>query len=193
MRIMRTFVLIVLVVLLASCGNNPVLPNSTLASITLPTGDLTLKSADEGIFPDKSVLEDPENPFILTPITDQMKWEDQGGLEGSTVVAGGRSKACFYMWATILTREPWGEPQYYTALALKRQFEDNGSTILSNQAVRAYKSVLENFLWDMTVDEWGNLQRIALWAASDVTDIGINVADWGYLYDSSNNILEKNQ
>lgn len=190
MKPMTYLVLLLVLAGLSGCGDDPVLPNSYLTPQALPTGNLVLKSADAGVFPDRSVLDDPDNPFSHCPITEQLKWRDQGGVEGG--YGSGLSKARFYLWSTLLIREPWGEPQYYTALALLEQWELNSSTVLSNQAVRAYRALLENFFRDLAVTPSGTLERIALWAAYDLKiRMGINLADWGYIYESAHNILEK--
>ena len=81
---MKHMILVVLLCLacFSGCGDDPVLPNAYLTPQALPTGTLVLKSPDAGVFPDQSVLDDPDNPFSRCPITEQLKWRDQGGVEG---------------------------------------------------------------------------------------------------------------
>ena len=61
------------------------------------------------------------------------------------------AKARFYFWATALARRQSGENQYYTALALHELYDLNSDMIVKEQALKAYRSVLDNFFGSVTV------------------------------------------
>ena len=66
------------------------------------------------------------------------------------------AKARFYLWATALARRPTGENQFFTALSLHELFDANSNVlsrdeIVREQALRAYRSVLDNFFGSVTV------------------------------------------
>jgi hypothetical protein len=75
---------------------------------------LKLSSPTEGVHPDRSVLEDPHNPFVDGHLSDQTVWQ----LQSNATAVG-----CFYAWATNTARGATGERQYYAALNLKTIYE----------------------------------------------------------------------
>ena len=100
-----------------------------------------LHTANMGIHPDRSVLDDPNNPFRHYWVTEDAKWDinDHAG-----------DVAAFYCWASILAWEPTGEHQYYSAEKLRAMVENdrvNGSTkvFVRDMAIRAYQAVLDHF------------------------------------------------
>ncbi len=118
--------------------------------IVLPTDTLlNLACADVGINNEPCVLSDPENPFVTTATAEfnvnnpdaQTKWD----LANSIAAGPTGAKARFYLWATALARFPSGENQYMTALALHELFDANSDVIIQEQALKAYRSVLDNF------------------------------------------------
>ncbi|MEO0575988.1 MAG: hypothetical protein AAF004_11030 [Pseudomonadota bacterium] len=120
--------------------NEVLLPSDTL---------LNLACADVAIYTETCVLGDPENPFVTVTIGEfdannpdaQTKFDLAAGLpQGPT-----GAKARFYLWATALARRPSGENQYFTALALHELFDANSDPLIQEQALRAYRSVLDNF------------------------------------------------
>ena len=130
-------------------------------AIILPT-DVVLNLACEnvGIHPETCVLGDPENPFVTTPII-EFDVNNPGGdnkfdLFNSIPAGPTGAKARFYFWATALARRPSGENQFYTAVALHELFDAN-SNVLSedelarDQALKAYRSLLDNFFGSVTV------------------------------------------
>jgi hypothetical protein len=131
-------------------------------TIILPT-DVVLNLAcdDMGVHPETCVLEDPENPFALVPISefDVNNPEDEFNkfeLANSIPFGPNGAKARFYLWATALARFPSGENQYYTALALHELFDANSNDfsedeLIQEQAKKAYRSVLDNFFGSVTV------------------------------------------
>lgn len=130
-------------------------------SIVLPT-DVVLDLACEnvGIHPETCVLEDPQNPFVNVPII-EFDVNNPGGdnkfdLFNSIPPGPTGAKARFYFWATALARRPSGENQFYTALALHELFDANSNVlskdeIVRAQALKAYRSVLDNFFGSVTV------------------------------------------
>jgi len=119
-------------------------------AIVLPTDTLlNLACADVGIFDNTCVLEDPENPFATVAIIefDENNPEAFNKLELASQIPSGPdgAKARFYFWATALARRASGENQFYTALALHELWSLNSDPIVEEQALRAYRSVLDYF------------------------------------------------
>ena len=127
-------------------------------TVVLPT-DVVLDLACDnvGIYPENCVLGDPANPFITTTIPefDQDNPPPPGAFEKFDIVTAlppgpTGAKARFYFWATALARFPSGENQWYTARALHELFDANSNSIskddlVREQALKAYRSVLDNF------------------------------------------------
>lgn len=130
--------------------------------LALPS-DVILKLAceDAGVHPETCVLADPENPFVTTTITEFNVNNPDAGLNKFDLAnalppgpAG--AKARYYFWATALARFPSGENQYYTAVALHELFDANSNDagqdeLARTQALKAYRSVLDNFFESATV------------------------------------------
>ena len=130
-------------------------------AIVLPT-DVVLNLACEnvGIHPETCVLEDPENPFATTTILEfdpnNPGVENKFELFNSIPAGPTGAKARFYLWATALARRPSGENQFYTALALHELFDANSNVLdqdelVREQALKAYRSLLDNFFGSVTV------------------------------------------
>ena len=124
-------------------------------AIVLPTDTLlNLGCADAGIGFELCVLEDPENPFALvaTPEFNVNNPNAQTKFELANNIPAGPTgaKARFYLWATALARFPSGENQWYTARALHELFDANSDPLIQEQALRAYRSVLDNFWGSVT-------------------------------------------
>jgi hypothetical protein len=131
-------------------------------TILLPTDVvLNLACADVGVHPENCVLNDPENPFALVPISeyDVNNPDDEFNkfnLANTIPLGPNGAKARFYLWATALARFPSGENQYYTAKALHELFDANSNALSEDELVReqakkAYRSVLDNFFGSVTV------------------------------------------
>lgn len=130
-------------------------------SIVLPT-DVVLDfyCEDVGVYPETCVLEDPENPFATTTIIEfdlnNPDADNKFDLFNSLPPGPSGAKARFYFWATALAQRPSGENQYYTALALHELYDANSNAISTDelvreQALKAYRSVLDNFFSSVTV------------------------------------------
>ena len=120
--------------------NEVILPTDTL---------LNLACIDVGIGQETCVLEDTENPFVTVSIPefdpnnpDQISKFD---LISEIPIGPSGAKARFYFWATALARRQSGENQYFTALALHELFDANSDPLIQEQALKAYRSVLDNF------------------------------------------------
>jgi hypothetical protein len=114
---------------------------------------LHLDSADEGVHPDRSVLDDPANPFATGVLTDATVWELQS--RGGPVTA-------FYAWATANARGATGERQYYAALDLKAVFDLEKADPaelpeVRLRAIRGFQAVLDHFPTAVTYDATGTI------------------------------------
>ena len=117
--------------------------------------DLTFQfhSTEVGIYPDASVLEDPNNPFVRSTLGAETKWQIQ---------ASGQPVAAFYAWATLLAREPGGEAQFYVGNNLLAIYQSGAASQedllkVKEQGIRAYQSVLDNFPDAVTYDATGTI------------------------------------
>lgn len=110
-------------------------------------------SAEVGVHPDTSILDDPNNPFagVLDPNGD-LKWEiDASGCDRAT-----------YSWATALALQPTGEHQYYTASCMKALYD--GGRVADEDlypvwvlAVRGFEQLLLEFPDSVTYDTTGTI------------------------------------
>lgn len=107
-------------------------------SIDLPTdSQLNFACENEGVFPDDCVLDNADNPYVTVNVTDATKFQLNDDAPSA--------KSRYYLWATALARQPMGENQYYTAVSLHEVFAESGSPTTRDQAIKAYRSVLDNF------------------------------------------------
>ncbi len=156
----RLFVLLVLGSVLALGGcNEPDSDDGTVVTATqLPLDTvLNLACADAGIWPNECVLNDPENPFRFVPILefDEMNPDAENKFLLNNQLPSGPAgaKSRFYLWATALARRGSGENQWYTARALHELWNVSRDPIIQEQALRAYRSVLQNFFGSVTFFE----------------------------------------
>ena len=124
--------------------------------IILPTDTLVnLACAEVGIHLNRCVLEDPENPFATTTIIEfdvnNPDLANKFDLFNSIPAGPTGAKARYYFWATALARRSSGENQFYTALALHELWDLNSDLIIQEQALKAYRSVLDNYFASVTV------------------------------------------
>lgn len=128
-------------------------------TIQLPTDVvLNLACEDVGIAGETCVLDDPENPYASTTII-EFSVDDPGNkfdLFNAIPAGPTGAKARFYFWATALAGRQSGENQFYTALALHELFDANSNAIskdelIREQALKAYRSVLDNFFSSVTI------------------------------------------
>ena len=152
-------------ILVAGCsGERTNEDGEIINGIALPS-DVVLNLACEnvGIHPENCVLGDPENPYITTTIVEfdpnaPPGTPDKFDLLATIPEGPTGAKARFYLWATALARRPSGENQWYTAKALHELFDANSNFISTDelvraQALKAYRSVLDNFWGSVTFFE----------------------------------------
>ena len=193
---------------LSGCEEPDSSDGTVINGIVLPTDVvLNLFCEDVGISGETCVLDDPENPFAVVPTFEFNVNNPDGPSKFDLLqdIPPGPSgaKARFYLWATALARQPSGENQWYTARALHELFDANSNPaskdeIVRAQALKAYRSVLDNFFGSVTFFEFGpqslNEQVAKDLYYADTTGFErlvplpqLNVvelfAEWGYLYD----------
>jgi hypothetical protein len=127
-------------------------------NIVLPTDTLlNLYCADVGLAPTACVLDDPENPWVGAATMEfnlnDADAETKFKLVNKIPAGPTGAKARFYLWATALARFPSGENQWYTARALHELWDAAQDPVIQIQALRAYKSVLDNFFGSVTFFE----------------------------------------
>lgn len=154
----RRLVVAVLASLLAGCGSPDDSDGTVINQLLLPTDTLlNLACIDVGIGAETCVLGDPENPFSLvaTPEFDINNPDGESKFDLANKIPAGPTgaKARFYLWATALARRPSGENQWLTARALHELYDANSDPLIQEQALRAYRSVLDNFFGSLTFFE----------------------------------------
>ena len=167
MKNILLYMLIAFLLIVAACGVAPKDPYY-LNKVALSTKPLVLKSPNEGIYPDTSVMDDEDNNFHDFHVRGDwnlLKWDIQ---QLDTRYA--REK--FYVWATFLTLEGWGEPQFYTAKAIHELAVRDSSLQLTNHAIKAYKNCLEYFFEDMTYTTGGWPMAINLMCYDGIVELG---------------------
>jgi len=142
--------LLACVLIITGCGGPSNSDGQVISEITLPTDTLlNLRCANVGIWIENCVLGDPENPFRQT-LTLEFNVNNPDGetkFDLAVKIPAGPTgaKARFYLWATALARFPSGENQWFTALALHELWDAAGDPIIQEQALKAYRSQLDNF------------------------------------------------
>jgi hypothetical protein len=191
------------IVFIVSCDRK----NGNLVGvIDLPTDYmLNLYSANEGIHPDKSVLDDPQNPYADANINMENVWDLNDECPSP--------KAKFYLWATMLAHVPIGEYQYYTAQSLHELYTSGGSENAREQAKKAYRATLDHFFDSVTWWQAGwineetyyavllrNLVGKSLYDPSDMNLLPLyndpvlalaDLSEWGYVYDPETGTVSK--
>lgn len=209
-RTWPTVLIVTSLFLLSACGEVDKDDGLVLEEVELPTdSSLTLYCPDAGIADETCLLDDPENPYSITPINDDNKFD----LDFATPSA----KARFYLWGTAQAMNPRGENQYYLARALQEMYTESGSELAKNHAIRAYRSVLDNYFDEVTFFQFPDppaegeifyprkvrlLSVPNLWAP----DPGLNLdplfdsnllawealGEWGYTYDQTTEDVYRN-
>jgi hypothetical protein len=177
-----------------------------ITSLELPTDYvLNLYSINEGVHPDTSVLDNPENPYADASLSMENVWDFEAECPSP--------KAKFYLWATMLAQIQTGEYQYFAAKSLHELYTVGGSENAKAQAKKAYRAVLDHFFDSVTwwQAEWlteetyyavllRNMVGESLYNPSDMNllplynDPAIALADmseWGYVYDIETKTVSK--
>lgn len=160
---------------LVACGGRDSQP---VGGVDLATVAFHVFSADMGVHPSKSVLDDPNNPFVDVPIDELNNGTpDDPGLKW-TLDLTAPVPAAFYAWATTLTGAPNGENQFYTAGKLQAIYTDAlvGAEELEDVrllAIAGYTAQLTYFPEDYSRDSDGNLQwDFATGSLKAIRDLG---------------------
>ena len=141
-KLLSLFGTLALITLITACGVDSD-DGDVVGSIPLPTDSaITLYCADAGIADETCILDDPDNPYALSPITNDNKF-DLNDLAPS-------AKARFYLWATAQAMNPSGENQYYVAINLKSLWEESGSEVARTQSLRAFRAILDSYFNSVT-------------------------------------------
>ena len=130
---------------LLSAGCSEVDGGKTQNELQLPVDSVVnFECVDEGIYLEKCILDNPENPYAKVAVTEDNKF----ALNDSAPSA----KARYYVWATALAKGAGaqGENQYFTAKSLQELFAESGSPTTQEQAKKAYRSVLDNYFLSST-------------------------------------------
>lgn len=147
-----------LALFLAGCGSPGSGDGRVITTIELPTDTLLdLNCAEAGVFPEPCILTDPQNPFRDVTVAEFNVNDPDADTKfdlANQIPAGPTgAKARFYLWATALARFPSGENQWYTARALHELWDAAEDPIIQAQALKAYRSVLDNFFGSVTFFE----------------------------------------
>ena len=194
-----------------------------------PAGDsfLNFHCANEGVFEETCVLDNPENPYASVAITEP---KDEEPDDPCTDLYDPTSKftlsddapsakARYYLWATALARGVGlqGENQYFTAFYLHALYAESGSPTTREQALKAYRSLLDNYFLGVTFDKYEVVpapecvevkvaaalkDRVGenLYAPTDSALISLyaipdsaleDISEWGYVYNKTTNIISK--
>ncbi len=179
---------------------------NVVTSIELPTDYvLNLFSANEGVHPDTSVLDNPENPYANASISMENVWDFNDECPSA--------KAKFYLWGTLLASIPTGEHQYFTAKSLHELYTAGGSENAKTQAKKAYRAVLDHFFDSVTwwQAEWLNEETYyavllrnmvgeSLYNPSEMNLLPLyndpaialaEMSEWGYVYDIETKTVSK--
>jgi hypothetical protein len=156
--VFKSTVLALLVLVASGCEERGASDGTVINQIILPTDTLlNLACADVGIWRETCVLSDPENPYasVITAEFNPNNPDGPSKFDLNADIPAGitGAKARFYLWATALARFPSGENQWYTARALHELYNYNSDTLIQEQALKAYRSNLDNFFGSVTFFE----------------------------------------
>jgi len=131
--------------------------------------EFQLYSDNIGVHPNKDVLLDPNNPFRLSDVGADTKWDIQND---------GGNAAAFYSWATRLANEPTGEHQFYAASRLRDIYSTGEGKPEQREevrkvAIRGFQAMLDYFPNAVTYDVTGTIRyRLALQAIEAIRALG---------------------
>ncbi len=153
----RLPLMVLIALITVGCGGSNS-GGTNITSIPLPTDTLlNLYCENAGVWPDSCVAQDPQNPYrnVVIREFDVNNPDAETKFALADAIPEGRTgaKARFYLWATALARRASGENQWYTARALHELFNYNEDPVIQAQALKAYRSVLDNFFGSATFFE----------------------------------------
>lgn len=208
----------ILVLLIAGCGVDES-DGTVTNTVALPGDDtipLNLYCTDIGIHNETCILDDPANPYARSPIDNDGKFVLDADAPSAT--------ARFYLWGTALARgigAP-GENQFYVAYNLHLMWASSNSELTRLQALRAYRSYLDNYFDSVTFFEIPldsgiffpqGLNLFTGQLLFDPTDVNntytgprlfnpdpnvnkdmasVEVGEWGYFYDQTLELFTRN-
>ena len=201
----KLILLPMLLITLAGCAEVDEDDGDVVNVTPIPTDEvLKLFCEDAGIAFETCILDDPDNPYARSPFDEVQLFEELD------IDAPG-PKARFYLWGTAQARGPRGLYQYKTALHLHYLYTDSGSELAREQAIRAYRAVLDYFFdsgWFLK-DNTGlikypiNLRDrvgVNLVLPANSPDAGLDplfgsnllarqaLGEWGYAFDEANEL-----
>lgn len=194
-----------LLVFLTSCDSTG---GNIINEVPLPTDyTLNLYGPDAGIYPDTSILDDPENPYADANLNMENVWDLNDECPSP--------KARFYLWGTILAKIPIGEYQYFTAKSLHELYTAGGSENARNQAIRGYRAMLDYFFDSVTwwKAEWlteetyyavllRNMVAKSLYDPAEMNLLPLysdpvmalaDMSEWGYVYDTETGTVSRRE
>ena len=219
LNLWRRLATVLLAFAIASCGGVDSDDGEKAGTVALPTDDtipFSFYCADAGIFTETCILDDSANPYARSIVTEDTKFDLDADAPSAT--------AAFYLWATALARGAGapGENQFYVALNLQYMWASSNSELTRLQALKAYRSYLDNYFDSLTyfeipVDSGDVFPQSLnvftgemLFDPTDVTntytsarlfnpDPVINremasqeIGSWGYFYDQDIEVFTKN-
>jgi hypothetical protein len=192
-----------MILLMAGCSE---IDGGTVQNtVPLPVDStLNFYCADEGIYLEKCVLDNPENPYANVSVTEGNKF--------LLNEAAPSAKSSYYLWATALAKGAGipGENQFYVAVYLQEVYAESGSPTTRDQAKKAYRSVLDNYFLSPTFFVFTVDGEEVAFAASVKDLVGEflydpapplvsfysdpifalqEMSEWGYIYDTTNKIV----
>ena len=195
-----------LALLVSGCLAPEAEEGTNINQVALPTDTaLGLPCADAGIYLERCILFDPNNPYAKVMVNDVTRWELEKTAPGA--------KAKFYLWATAQARSPGGVNQFYTAQSLHELYTASSDDRVKEQAQRAYRSVLDNYFGSVTyfLATWSSEPDV--YYAQPLADlVGDNlykqtasltllypdqasvlgaISSWGYYYDDTTGTMAK--
>lgn len=146
------FPILVFFFFLASCSGSfldPSLENEAVQVRSIGAGGpstFTPFTPRVGVYPDSSVLSDPNNQMADVTGIHGARWDIYNNLTNGGTDLIHR----FYVWATVNAKAPFGESQYYTAFALQEILNTNLVTpghedTVRNIIVRCLVAVIDEF------------------------------------------------
>jgi hypothetical protein len=172
---------LVLVVLAVACGDT----QEYRFGFNTTGIQFELFSETEGIHPSEVTLDNPRNPFREFVIGEDTKFD---------ILDDGGNAAAFYAWATVLTGQPTGENQFYTATKLRDIVQANevaqeDRETVRQMAIEGFQRVLDCFPNSVFFDVTGTFsRRLAPLAYVEILELGgAPQGDWILVQDSNGN------
>ena len=120
------------------CGGGGSSKDVTKTTIDTRPVLLVLRCEDEGLFGDDCVLDNPNNPFANSVFADTEAY-----FEIAEDLPSALSQ--YYLWATALANQGAPEFQFLVAQSLHALYTEGGDPLARAQAIRAYRSCLDEF------------------------------------------------